>query len=57
MSDEWSGLADLLATLIEKYASEIIDDNFQISSMKSTEKKADNSCNPLEQFIDNGQAA
>lgn len=43
MVDEWSGLADLLATLIEKYMSVVLADDIEISSDKSSEENTNNS--------------
>ena len=34
ISDEWSGFADLLANLIEKYAADLDIDNMPVSTEK-----------------------
>ncbi len=57
MVDEWSGFADLLATLIEKYASKVLADDDETICEKTTNGISDNSCKTLKHSIDSGQAA
>lgn len=57
IADEWSGLADLLANLIEKYASDLGLENLPAPSVDHTRIGAEKSCQPHKANLEKSPAA